>query len=374
MARRGQNEGSIRHRADGRWEARLTLADGRRKSVFGKTRQEAAKKLLDVQKAQADGLPVVSERQTVGAFLIQWLDTVRPTLRPRTWERYSQVVNLHIVPALGKEPLVKLTPVAVQKLYAAELGRGASPRTVIKLHMVLRRALSQAVRWGLVPRNVADLVDPPSPVRKEMQTFSPEEARALLAAAKGDRLEALYVLALTTGMRQGELLALHWRDVDLDAGAVMVRGSLGRTKDGLLISAPKNNRTRRIELTEAAIIALRRHRVAQAEERLSLGAGWDDQDLVFPNAIGRPIEARNLLSRSYAPLLKRANVPALNFHALRHTAATLMLMQGIHPKVVSEMLGHSQISITLDIYSHVIPTMQKQATAAMDALLGSATA
>jgi integrase len=298
-----------------------------------------------------------------------WLETARPTLRARTWDRYEQVVRLHITPALGKESLAKLAPAAIQRFYAAELERGASPRTVIKMHMVLRRALSQATRWGMIARNVAELVDPPSPARCEMQTFTPDEARSLLAAASGDRLEAMYVLALTTGMRQGELLALHWRDLDLDNAAVMVRGSLGRTRDGLVISAPKNDRTRRVELTEAAMAALRRHRVAQAEERLRIGAAWEDKDLIFPNAIGRPLEARNVLSRSYGPLLKRAGVPVLNFHALRHTAATLMLMQGIHPKVVSEMLGHSQISITLDVYSHVIPTMQRQATAAMDALL-----
>ena len=203
-----------------------------------------------------------------------------------------------------------------------------------------------------------------------MATLSPEQARMLLETAASERLEALYVLALSAGLRQGELLALRWRDINFDAGSVQVRGSLQRTTGGLTIAEPKTARSRRlITLTAAAANALRRHRSAQAKERLRLGAIWEDNDLVFANEIGRPIEAGNLLRRSFWPLLERAGLPHMRFHDLRHTAATLMLGQGVHPKVVAEMLGHSQISVTLDLYSHVTPTMQQQAARAMDSVL-----
>jgi integrase len=208
--------------------------------------------------------------------------------------------------------------------------------------------------------------------RQTMTTLTPEQVRDLLVAAQGDRLEALYVLALTTGMRQGELLALRWRDVDIDRSVLQVTATLQRTSSGLTFGEPKTKQSRRqILLTKAAMAALRQHRIAQAEERLRLGPAWDDHDLVFANEVGRPMEARNLVGRSFARLLARAKLPSIRFHDLRHSAATLMLSQGVHPKIASEMLGHSQIGITLDLYSHVIPTMQASATAALDALLES---
>jgi len=220
-------------------------------------------------------------------------------------------------------------------------------------------------------RNVASLATRPRIKRQEMVTLSPEETRSLLAAAAGDRLEALYVLAVTTGMRQGELLALRWRDVDLQTGMVQVRTTLQRSKDGFVFSEPKTDRSRRqVALTKVAVAALRRQRIAQAEERLRLGGMWEDNDLVFANELGKPIEAGNLLRRSFWPLLERVGLSRIRFHDLRHTAATLMLGRGVHPKVVAEMLGHSQIAVTLDLYSHVTPTMQREATAALDAVLG----
>ncbi len=185
------------------------------------------------------------------------------------------------------------------------------------------------------------------------------------------RLEALYVLAVTTGMRQGEILGLRWRDVDVDQGMVQVRGSMQALKGvGLHIAEPKTAGSRRhVMLSQRPIEALRRHRVAQAAERLRAGAGWEDNDLVFANEVGRPIAAGNLLRRSFEPLLKSAGLPRIRFHDLRHTSATLLLGQGVHPKIVSEMLGHSKITTTLDLYSHVTPTMQREAVRAFDAIL-----
>ena len=368
--RRANGEGSVYKRKDGRWEARISLDHGGRKALYGKTRQEVARKLAVAIKAREDGLPPVSERQTVRQYMGHWLESTRPSLRPKTWLRYEQLLRLHVVPEIGKVRLVRLSPQHLQRLYAGRLDAGLSPGSVVQLHAVLRRALGQAARWGLVARNVASLVTPPRRSRKEMATLSPEQARTLLEAAAGDRLEALYVLAINTGMRQGELLALRWTEVDLNAGALHVRATLQRTREGFVFTEPKTTSSRRqVALTRAAVEALRRHRARQLEERLHVGAAWEDDDLVFANEVGQPLDATAVLRRSFYPLLERSNLPRIRFHDLRHTAATLLLGQGVHPKIVSEMLGHSQIAITLDLYSHVTPTMQRQAVEALETAL-----
>jgi integrase len=267
-------------------------------------------------------------------------------------------------------PLARLTPQQVQSLYAQKLDEGLSSSTVHHIRAQLHRALGAAVRLGLVARNVCDVIDPPRMHHHEMATLSPEQARALLVAAANDRFEALYVLALSTGMRQGELLALKWRDVDLEGARLHVRTTRQYTAEGYQFTEPKTAHSRRlIALPETAVAALRQHRSRQAEERQRLGPAWEDRDLVFPNSIGRPMDGKHLLRREFRPLLKRGGLPAIRFHDLRHTAATLLLGSGVNPKIVSEMLGHSHISITLSLYSHVTPHMQQQAAAAMDATL-----
>jgi integrase len=374
-SRRGHNEGSIYQREDGYWVAAVDLGyvDGKRKRkpIYGKTRAEVARKLTEALKARQDGLPQPNERLTVRAFLTDWLASIESAVRPRTVMRYEEVLRIHVPDSLGKLPLAKLGPQHLQALYADRLSAGLSPASVVKLHNILHRALGQAVRWGLLVRNPADLVDPPRIPKHDMQTFTPEQAQRFLAAAEGDPLEALYVLAITCGMRQGELLALRWRDVDLDRRSISVRNTLTRTKAGLTFGETKNGKARQVTLSARAVEALRRHRLKQNTERLRLGGAWDDNDLVFPNQLGKPMEARNLLSRSFLPLLERAGLPKIRFHDLRHSAATLLLGQNVHPKVVSEMLGHSQIAVTLNLYSHVTETMQQQAADTMDRLLAS---
>ena len=372
MRKRANGEGSIYRRADGRWAASVSVNHGRRKYLYGRTRHDVARKLTATLKARQDGLPIVGERQTMIQYMEGWLESVKASLRPRTWERYEEIIRLRVNPVLGNLRLGRLAPEHLQRLYSGRLESGLSPGSVRQIHAVLRRALGQAARWGLVARNVATLVTPPRRSRQEMTAFGPEQVRTLLDAVAGDRLEALYVLAVTTGMRQGEILGLRWRDVDLDDGSVQVKATLQRTGGVFVFAEPKTASSRRqIALTDGAVAALKRHRVAQAEERLRLRRAWEDNDLVFANEAGRPIAAPNLRNRSFWPLLERAGLPRIRFHDLRHTAATLMLGQGVHPKVVSEMLGHSQISITLDLYSHVTATMQRQATQALDALLGA---
>ncbi len=368
--RRGNSEGSITKRPDGRWEARISLEGGKRKSVYAKTRQEVARRLAEMTRDRDKGLPIVGERQTVGDFLTDWLANVKPTVRYRSWERYEQYVRLHIIPTLGAVALSKLTAQHVQRLYAKKLQEGSSPTSVSHLHTMFKFAMTQAQRLGLVQRNVVALVRPPHMLHPEMQVLSPDQARALLDAAVGDPLEALYVLALTTGMRRGEILALKWREVNLDQAYLQVRASLQKTPEGFVFTDPKTaSGKRKVALTPMAVAALRQHWARQRAARSALGEVWQNLDLVFPNSIGSPLQGTNLLKLSYWRLLAKAGLPRIRFHDLRHTAATLMLVQDVHPKVVAEMLGHTNISITLGTYSHVLPDMQSEATSALERLL-----
>jgi integrase len=278
------------------------------------------------------------------------------------------------VQALGRLGLTKLTAQHIQRLWGEKLECGSSPMTVRHLHAVLHKALEDALRLNLVQRNVADLVSLPRIAKHEMKALAPDQARALLDAARGDRLEALYAVAVYTGMRQGELLALRWSDVDFERKHLQVRATLQAIPGGgFEFAEPKTKGSRRkITLPQGAIKALREHRVRQKEERLALGEAWEDLDLVFPNPIGRPMDASNLLRRQFYPLLEKVGLPRIRFHDLRHTAATLMLTGGVQVKAVSEMLGHSSVNITLETYSHVLPGIHQQAAATMDAILGSA--
>lgn len=306
-------------------------------------------------------------------FLSRWIeDSVRDNVRVRTLDNYRLQVRRHIVPALGRIKLKNLSPAHVQGFYRAKIDSGLSPATVRYIHAVLHRALKQAVRWGLVPRNVADAVDIPKLDRDEINALSPDETRAFLNAAKGDRLEALYVVAIHCGLRRGEILGLKWSDIDLDRKTLRVNRQIQRMRDGsgFGFSAPKNSKSRRtIRLTNAAVEALRGHRKRQAEEKLRYGTLYEDQGLVFTTTVGTPLEPSNIDRRSFKPLLKEAGLRSIRFHDLRHTCATLMLAQGVNPKIAQERLGHSTISQTMDTYSHVLPDMQDRAVAALDDVL-----
>ena len=371
MAKRSNGEGSIYQRKDGRWVASISVGRTKRKHFFGSTRSAVAAKLAAAIGKQNEGLPVKFERKRFDAYMSAWLDDIRGSVAPRTWTRYEQLVRCHATPTLGTTTLEKVTPQQLQRLYSDMTKAGSGLGTVLQTHAVIHRALKRALRWNLIPRNPADAVSRPKQRRKEMQTMAPEQALKLLETARGDRLEALFVLALTTGMRLGELLGLRWKDVDEGQGVIHLQVTLQRTKDGFVFAQPKTRGSRRqVLLTNAAKEALERHRVSQTAERLVKGTAWDNEyDLVFTNLTGGPLDGTHVLRHCFRPLLKEAKLPALRFHDLRHTAATLLLGQGVHPKIVSEMLGHSTINITLDLYSHVTPTMQGEATRALDDLL-----
>lgn len=366
MSKRANGEGTIVRRGDGRWAAAI-VSEGRRRYVYGHTREEAHRKLVAALQARSDGTLLPSGRETVRTFLASWLASGEGNLRPATLEKYSRDIANHVLPSLGSVPLARLGPQHLQHRYSEMLRVGLSPTTVRHVHAVVHRALFQAVRWGLLSRNVADLVTPPRFRAGPWRVLTPADAGLLIEVAAGDRLEAVYVLACTSGMRRGEILALRWRDVDLARGTLAVTGSLQRTKGGLAIAEPKTARSRRlVALTDLAVAALARRQEIQTAEAERVGGLWKNLDLVFTSAVGGPIEPGNLLRRSFWPLLDRAGLPHIRFHDLRHTAATLMLSRGVHPKVASELLGHSTVGITLDLYSHVSESMQRDAARAMD--------
>jgi integrase len=373
MGRRGNGEGSISRRKDGRWEAKYTAhtADGpKRRALYGKTRKEAADKLAKVLADSASGYTFDTENMTVGQYLDRWLkDTDRGSVRTSTYERHEQIDRRHLKPALGRVKLSKLTPAHVQGLYSDKLDSGLSPATVQKIHAVLHKALVQALRWNMIPRNATDAVKAPRPAPEEMHPLSPVEARKLIEAVRGDKLEALYVLAVHTGMRQGELLALKWEDIDLIEEVIRIRHTLVRSGGRISIGEPKTKGSRRtVHLTDAAAEALKTHLEQQLEDIERLGDLYRDHGLVFTSQVGTLINPSNLRRRSFAPLLERAGLPQIRFHDLRHTCATLLLSRNVHPKYVQELLGHATVAITLDTYSHVIPGMGNHTARAMEDL------
>ena len=376
MARRGRGEGTIYKRADGRWEGRIELGylDGKRvrKSVYGRTRREVQEKLARILANSQRGLPVFDERTTVGAFLAQWLDTVRNRVRPKTYRSYEQVVRVHLVPVLGTIPLTKLQPHHVHHLVASRLDRGLSPRTADYCRVVLRAALNDAIKWGLLARNVAALTDPPRQERRRSPVWDVEEARRFLAAVRGDRLEALYAGALALGLRQGEALGLTWEHVDLEHGLLRVTHQLQWIDGKPQLVEPKSiSAVRVLRLPALLVEALRRHRTRQREERLAAGPAWrgNQWDLVFTTRIGTPLDPKYVRSLFRRACL-RAGVRPIRFHDLRHTCATLLLAQDIPPRVVQELLGHSHITLTLDTYTRVLPRHLSAAAQWVDTILG----
>jgi integrase len=372
--RRGNNEGSIRRRDDkGLWEARFSTSDGKQHSLYAQTRQEAARKLANALRDKEQGLPIADERQTVAAYLLNWLETMRaPKLVEETWRRYERDVRLKLIPEIGRVRLARLTAQHVQLCYAHLAQRGQSSTTVLHTHHVPHRALESAYRLGMLARNVADMVERPKKRHTEMHPFTRAQAQGYLEVAESDRLAALFALALSTGMRLGELLALHWTDLDLEGRTVSVNAPL-KWRDGVFVLAqPKSKYSRRrIALTAHSVEALRKHLSAQRVERLAAGPVWEGTtwNLVFCDEIGRPLMDGHVRQKHWR-LCRLASLPKTRPHDLRHTAATLLLGQRINPKVVSEMLGHSSVNITLDIYSHVLPDMQQDAAAAMAKALG----
>jgi integrase len=376
MPRRGRGEGSIFQRRDtGKFCGVLHVgwegARRRRKIFYGDTAAEVQEKLLKARSDQSRGLPVATKRQSLAQFLDDWLEnTVRRHSRPRTYEAFEVIVRLHLKPELGRLRLEQLTPQMVETLLNRKLEIGLAPQTVVHIRKVLKMALKKAVTWDLVARNAAALAAAPPMTRSNIHPLDDEQARRFVAAARGARLEALFVLAINTGLRRGELLGVRWSDVDLDRGTLRVAQQLQRIRHRLVFLEPKSKKSHRtLTLPASVVSALRAHRARQLEERLRAGKDWQDSGLVFTSHCGTPFDPRNL-TRDFLPILKTAELPRIRFHDLRHTAATLLLMKGVQPLTVSEMLGHSSIVISLTLYGHVLPSMKREAADVMQSLLG----
>lgn len=376
-SKRGNREGSIYKRADGRWAAQVALvgdsrAHRRRKTVYGSTRAEVARKLVAAQQTVQSGAPLPSDRMTVRELSRDFLANKRSTVKYKTYENYEGLLRTHVLPHIGHVTVSKLEPSHLVKLYRDLETGGLSARSVGNVHRVLHNMVGRAVRWNYAARNVVELIDPPRFKQREMVSLTSEQAKQFLATATDHRLEALFVLALTTGARLGELLGMAWRDVDLKAGTVRIRETLQRSEGGHSLGEPKTSSSARtVTLSSLGIAAIDRHHTHQTEEQLKAGAEWSDTGLVFTNTAGTALNPNNVYRRDFKPLTRLAGLPEnLRFHDLRHAFASLALSSGIPVTVVSQMLGHANPGTTMRVYAHAIPGAQGEVARAMDSMLG----
>jgi len=375
VTKRGNGEGTISQRNDGRWEGKLTIdynhqtGKSIRKTFYGKTRKEVQEKMEKVKAQIITGTYVSDRKITVGEWLDTWLITYsKPNVRIATWESYETMIRVHIKPSIGNIPLQDLRPEHLQTLYNDKLkngrikGGGLSPKTVGYIHTVLHMALKQATREQLVIRNVAELVNKPRQKKHEITPLTLDEIKVFLTAVVEHRFFVPFLLECHTGLRRGELLGLRWQDIDFKQNSLTVKQALIRTRQGLLMSEPKTPKSRRtIPLSNEVMATLKSHKAKQSQDKLLAGTAYENADLVFCNALGKPIDPRNF-TKQFARILTSAGLPVVRFHDMRHSHATMLLMLNEHPKVVQERLGHSTIAMTLDTYSHILPGMQQQAT------------
>ena len=351
--KRGNGEGGISRRKDGRWEGRYTTTDGKRRSVYGKARREVAQKLARAISEKEHAPAFLRTNLTVAEFFTQYEDAVKDAMKRRSFETCCEVARVHLLPALGGLRLKELNREHVQRLYSRKRDAGLSAARVRRVHGVLSSALNHAVRWRLVEHNVCKEVSPPRVPPPEIRPLSLEEAKRFLAAAESDRYHALYVLGLTSGMRLGELGGLFFSDLDLSRRVLHVQRVLITGYGKQTFEAPKTSGSRRsIGLTNLAVEALERHRERQEAEGLPV----EGDKLVFANTVGKPINPAHLRRRSFKPILERAGLPDTTFHAAtRHTCCCLLLMQGVNPRAVSLQLGHTSVAFTLQRYAHFLP-------------------
>jgi integrase len=376
MGRRGRGEGSIYQDATGRWRGYVELGyvNGRRRRKYlsGATRREVAAAIRAATDARDAGTLTVGERTpTVSEWLTTWVDTIAAAkVRPSTLATYRGYIVNRINPEIGHHRLDRLQPEHLEAFYRDQLAGGLSGTTVLHMHRIISRALKVAHRRGRVARNVATLVDAPRPNHHEVDPLTATEARRILGAAVDARNAARWSVALSLGLRQGEALGLQWSNIDLERGTLTVKQALQRKRGGgLTLVPPKSNAGRRTILLPAPLLTqLREHRAAQNRERLAAGSIWQGLGFVFTTPRGTPIDPRND-HRAWHALLTKAAVRRARLHDARHTAATLLLAQGVPARVAMQILGHSQITLTLGTYSHVVPELAQDAADRMAAAL-----
>lgn len=381
--RRAHGDGGLFVRGKGtdreRWVGRLTLADGSRRDVYGNTQAEARKKLEEMKRTIALGLKPTSDRLSVAQFLTDWLEnTARSSVRPSTFGSYEMLCRVHIMPRLGSIPLARLSPQDVQRFQNDMLlaphhrakGRAIASGTVLNARRVLGRALQQAAEWEMIPRNPVRQVHGPHVTRKEGRPLDAAQARGFMSLVAGDRLEALYTVALALGLRRGEALGLQWSDVDFDTAKLHVRRALVRVGSRVELQDVKTKQSRRtLSLPLFATRTLLKHRRRQQGEHEAAANLWVGGDYVFTTPFGEHLDPQGT-TKLFQRKLEAAGLPHQRFHDLRHACASLLLLQGVDINVVKEILGHSTIVITANLYAHVLMGLKEQAAARMDALLG----
>jgi integrase len=377
-------KGHLRERSPGHWAIVLDVRDpetGKRRRKwhsFKGTKREAQIECARLVSEISGGTYIEPAKTTVGQFLDRWLEHMKSQVAPRTHERYSEIARKSIAPLLGNLLLPKLQPARISAAYAKALadGRrdgkgGLSPRTVGHMHRILRQALQQAIRWQILARNPADAVRPPKVERSKMRALDPSETAALLDALHSTRLFMPVLLAITTGMRRGEITALRWRAVDLANAQLAVVASAEQTALGVREKETKSGRARTVSLTGLALEELGRQKARQAEELLRLGIRQTDDMHVVAQIDGQPLMPQSL-THEFSRFIASNTLPRIRFHDLRHTHATQLLASGVHPKIAQERLGHANIGTTLDLYSHVMPGMQNDAASRVDVALRAA--
>ncbi len=379
LVKRGNGDGSVTFVPKrNRFWARLVIyptGKPRRVGRYFLTKQEAKEWLDSAKVASRQGFNVAPERQSVQHYLEHWLeDVVKGSCRLTSYLSYSEKIRLYIVPAVGRLPLQQLTAQHVQTMMNGLVKEGLSPRTAQYCRDILRNALNHAVRTELVRRNVATLATPPKQERYEYRILDPSQARVFLDAARNNRFEALFSVAVSVGLRLSEALGLRWQNVNLESGTLTVAEQLQRIKGKQVVGQPKTRRGLRIvQLPPFAIQALKDHRSRQLQDKLLAGPKWQEAGFVFANVYGGPADDSKI-RKSLNAILERAGLPKMRFHDLRHTCASLLLAQNVNPRVVMEILGHSSISLTMNTYSHVLPILQQDAANLMESTLAATSA
>jgi integrase len=372
MARRGNNEGTISKRVDGRWEARVSLPNGKRKCFYGKTREEVRKQMQEALHDAQKGVLPADGRQTVKQYLEYWLDLRKQTQKIGISTVRTYYYHIHrILPHIGQTLMMKLSAQQIQRMYLTMLGEGIASTTLFYTHNMLRAAMNDAVRQGVIQKSVLVAVTAPKNSNKEMQVLRPDQVQIFIKGIQGHRDEALYNLVLSTGLRAGEVFALQWHDIDFERRILTVRQGWHQEMKGYSMSLPKTPHSRRtIALSQRVIQLLLKHREQQEKEKEMVGERWQKEyNLIFPSTVGGRMMLERVCSYHLRPLLRNLGLPEIRFHDLRHTAATLLLGQGVNVKVVSEMLGHANVTTTLRTYAHVLPHMQEHAVQIMEDIL-----
>lgn len=383
MGKRANGEGTIYQRKDGRWVAQITYVanDGqkKRKTFYGTQQQEVVEKMrkfiADIERSEV----IEPNKLTTAQWLKEWLTVYKmPHIRPKTYEQYESAIRVHIIPYVGEIKLQHLQARQIQEMYSSLTKKGLSPRSIYLVHLVLRMALDQAQKERYITVNPVKLTDPPKVKKKTAQVMSIEEQNAFLEALKGERLAPVFLFLITTGVRRGEALGLKWSDITTDKDGTLIanirrsvvraKDPTGKVKTKILIQDTKTEKSKRqIPVSEFMAEVLRKHKVRQNEERLMAGPEWQNTDFVFCTKFGGVMEP-GVLYREFRRILKKAKLENIKIHTLRHTFATRLLELGEHPRVVQELLGHEDITTTLNTYSHVAPEIKKRAAEKIDEL------